>query len=95
MFDVSKRITIIIVIILLSIYIASSAPELATNEAQWGDSKNVQETVENWGIDDLQRFDVHVRYFLLSLSVNLFDNMKIIPFLASISLLILTFFVRK
>jgi hypothetical protein len=95
MFDVSKRITIIIVIILLSIYIASSAPELATNEAQWGDSKNVQETVENWGIDDLQRFDVHVRYFLLSLSVNLFDNMKIIPFLASISLLILTFFVTK
>lgn len=93
-FEVSKKITIIVVIILLIIYIASATPELATVE-QWDDFKNVQKNAESWSIDDTKRFDIHIRHFLLSLSITLFDNIRVIPFLASISLLVLTFFITK
>ena len=36
-------------------------------------------------------FEPHVRYFLLKLSVTLFDNYKIFPFFASIGLLLVTY----
>jgi len=36
-------------------------------------------------------FEPHVRYFLLKLSVTLFDNFKIFPFFASIALLLVTY----
>ena len=36
-------------------------------------------------------FEPHVRYFLLKLSVTLFDNFKILPFFASIALLLVTY----
>jgi len=93
-FEVSKRVTIIAIIILLSIYIASAAPELAVQE-QWNDFENVQKTAELWSLENTKRFDIHVRHFLLSLSITLFDNIRIIPFIASISLLVLTFFITK
>jgi len=93
-FDVSNKIAIIVITIILSIYIAATIGEF-TIEEPWYDFTNVQETVKYWGIDDLQRFDVHVKNFLLSLSVNLFDNIRVIPFIASIALLITTFFITK
>ena len=36
-------------------------------------------------------FEPHVRYFLLKLSITLFDNFKIFPFFASIALLLVTY----
>ena len=36
-------------------------------------------------------FEPHIRYFLLKLSVTLFDNFKIFPFFASIALLLVTY----
>jgi hypothetical protein len=93
-FDVSNKISIIVITIILSIYIAATVGEFAIEES-WYDLRNVQETVDNWAIDDLQRFDVHVNNFLLSLSIYLFDNIRVIPFVASISLLIATFFITK
>ena len=93
-FDVSNKISIIIITIILSIYIAATVGEFAIEES-WYDLRNLQETVDNWAIDDLKRFDVHVNNFLLSLSIYLFDNIRVIPFVASISLLITTFFITK
>ena len=93
-FDVSNKISIIVITIILSIYIAATVGEFAIEES-WHDLRNLQETVDNWAIDDLKRFDVHVNNFLLSLSIYLFDNIRVIPFVASISLLITTFFITK
>ena len=93
-FDVSNKISIIVITIILSIYIAATVGEFAIEES-WYDLRNLQETVDNWAIDDLKRFDVHVNNFLLSLSIYLFDNIRVIPFVASISLLITTFFITK
>jgi len=49
---------------------------------------------ESWSVQEaIENFDVPVKFFLLSSSLNLFDNIRIIPFLASIGLLILTYFI--
>lgn len=93
-FEVSKKVTIIVIVIILGIYIASAAPELGAEE-KWDDFKNVKKQAENWSADSINRFDIHVNFFLLSSSISLFDNIRAIPFLASISLLVLTFFVTQ
>ncbi len=90
-FEVSKRIAIIVMIVFLGIYITSSAQELASEEI-WGDYAEVKNRVDNWSIEQVGgEFEPHFRYFLLSSSLAIFDNIRIIPFLASISLIILTY----
>ncbi|MDH3618366.1 MAG: hypothetical protein OEM89_06545 [Nitrosopumilus sp.] len=94
-FEVSKRIAFICITILLIIYITVSVSELSTEE-NFEDYKNVKNRVEGWSIDQAFRsFEPHVRYFLISTSMTLFGNFKIIPFLASIALLITTYFITK
>jgi hypothetical protein len=80
--------------IILAIYIAASAGELASIET-WGDFQNVENVVVNKGIENLQGFDVYVRYFLLTVSYDVFGNMKVVPFIGSIALLVVTFFITK
>ena len=93
-FDISNKISIIVIVIILSIYIVVTIEEFSIEES-WYDLTYVQDTVKHWGVDDLQRFDVHVKNFFLYLSINLFDNIRVIPFMASIALLITTFFITK
>ena len=93
-FDISNKIAIIVIVIILSIYIVVTIEEFSIEES-WYDLTYVQDTVKHWGVDDLQRFDVHVKNFFLYLSINLFDNIRVIPFMASIALLITTFFITK
>ena len=89
-FEISKKIAIISITILLIIYITASVSELSTEE-NFEDYKNVKNRVEGWSIDQaFGSFEPHVRYFLISTSMILFGNFKIIPFLASIALLITT-----
>jgi len=94
-FEVSKKIAFISITILLIIYITASVSELSTEE-NFEDYKNVKNRVEGWSIDQaFGSFEPHVRYFLISTSMILFGNFKIIPFLASIALLITTYFITK
>jgi len=44
-------------------------------------------------LDSITSFEPHVRYFLLSSSMDIFGNYKVIPFLASIALLITTYLI--
>ena len=94
-FEISKKVTFIIVVILLTIYISISASELSSEE-KFEDYKNVKNRLEVWSIDKVfQSFEPHARYFLISTSMTLFGNFKIIPFVASIALLITTYFITK
>ncbi len=91
-FEVSKTVAFLTLVVMLGIYISFTLEELAEEEP-WGDFTNVQRKVDNYKIGDvLEGFDLHARYFLLSSSVAIFDNMRVIPFIASISLLVLTYF---
>ena len=89
-FEISKKVAFIIIVILLIIYISISASELSSEE-KFEDYKNVKNRLEVWSIDKIfQSFEPHARYFLISTSMTLFGNFKIIPFVASIALLITT-----
>jgi len=94
-FEVSKKIAIISMVVILAIYVAASANELAEEEL-WEDFVNVKQRVENWSPDQMTRsFEPHVRYFFISSSMILFGNYAVIPFLASIALVIIVYFFTK
>jgi len=90
-FEVSKKVSLGIIIVLLGIYIIVSANELTTEEI-WKDYQDVKDKAENRPVDSAFRsFDVPLKFFFLSSSILLFDNIRVIPFIASISLLLLTY----
>jgi len=57
------------------------------------DYVGVKNRLDSWSIDTISSFEPHVRYFLLSSSMDIFGNYKVIPFLASITLLIVTYLI--
>jgi len=94
-FEVSKKVAFVVLVIILGLYIAFTINELSSEEAL-GDYTRVKRSVEAWSFENLANLDrlsPHVRTFLLSVSLNYLDNIRIIPFLASISLLILTYLI--
>ncbi len=91
-FEVSKKNSFLIIVLLLAIYVASSAGDLFTEE-EWEDYPGVKQKIESWSPEQIIiKFEPHVRYFLLWSSFVLFGNYTIVPFIASISLLLLTYF---
>ena len=93
-FDVSNKIAIIVIAIILSIYIGATVGEFAVEES-WADFARIQSAVNDTGIENLQGFDLYVKYTLLTISQNFFGDMRVIPFVASIALLVTTFFITK
>jgi hypothetical protein len=93
-FEISKKYAFIILLVLLTVYTAASAGELATEETL-KDYQGVKDRLETWSPDQITNFEPHVKYFFLKSSMILFGNYKVIPLLASISLLITTYFLTK
>lgn len=94
-FEISKKIALIALIVILAIYVAASASELAEPQL-YEDYKGVQERVKVWSPDQITgSFEPHVRYFFIWSSLNLFGNDAVIPFLASITLLIVVYLFTK
>ncbi len=94
-FEISNKVSIIIMIIILAIYISISAGELTVQE-NLEDYAGVKERVTYWSFDRIiteKSFESHVTYFLLSSSMDIFGNYKVIPFIASISLLVTTYLI--
>ncbi len=96
-FEVSKKISIIIAISILSVYVGLSIPELFIDElTQWPDFKVLEEGLKIWPSTD--SFSVYVkeqntryvRMILLDFSQEFFQNIKLLPFIASISSVIFT-----
>ncbi len=106
-FEVSKKTTVIIIAIVLSMYIIGTIPELQTEE-KWGDfipmEKRLRESIRDGrltiedaitGNQNYSKFEPHTKYTLLIISEKIFGNFKIIPFIASICLLIATYVITK
>ncbi len=92
-FEVSKKVAFIVIVVLLGIYVGFSANELAIEE-EWEDFHEVKRKAHERSIEKaIQNFDVPVKYFFLSNSIKVFDNIRVLPFFASICLLVLTYFI--
>jgi len=91
-FEVSRRIAFIIMIIVISYYVGLTFHELFETEP-WADFWSVKNNAENWSFNDGKGIALSFRYFLLNLSISVFDNIRMVPFLISILLVILTYFI--
>ena len=97
-FELSKKPSFVILIIIFGIYIGLSAPELELNESeQWGDYAILEDALEIWpdgesnNIYVEEQNDRYVRMFILDSSVKIFQNIKILPFFASILVILFTY----
>ena len=93
--DISPKITVIVLITILSIYIVSSIEELFLNEQnQWPDFFRIRMVLEGWPFsnqgDPTQKV-LYVKNFLLKTSEILFQNIKIVPFIGTNALLLVTY----
>jgi len=96
-FEVPRNVAIFVVVGILFFYIGFAVNDSVHDESkQMGDFEGVLKTVENWpalGEGEKYQLNVlHVKNFFLKISLEVFQNIKIIPFIASISLLLLTYF---
>ena len=98
-FEISKKITLVVGIIFLAIYIIFSVGELSLNEEeQYGDYRILKTALELWPYGEtdnlyvIEQNDRFVRMFLLGISQDIFQNIKLLPFVASILLVIVTYF---
>ena len=100
-FEIPKRVTIIALAVILGVYIGLSAPELSLDEgADWADYDAVLlPALEIWPFgqaDDIyvqEQNDRYVRMFLLDVSLDIFQNIKLLPFIASILVVVFTYLV--
>ena len=102
-FEISKKISVIILIIIFGAYAGLSTPELFLNEEdQWGDYILLQDALELWPDDGSknvrseyvdEQLDRYVRMALLDASLKIFQNIKILPFVASILVVFFTYLI--
>jgi len=91
-FEVSRRMAFIIMLILISYYVGLTIQELFVVEI-WADFWGVKNVAEDWSFNEGVGIGPNFRYFLLNLSINVFDNIRVIPVIISILLVILTYFI--
>jgi len=100
-FEISKRVAIISLAIILGVYVGLSTPELFLNEGKdWTDYNAVLlPALEIWPFgqtDDIyvqEQNDRYVRMFLLDASLDVFQNIKLLPFIASILVVVFTYLI--
>jgi len=100
-FEISKRVAIISLAVILCVYIGLSAPELFLDEGEaWNDYNAVLlPALEIWPFgqtDDVyiqEQNDRYVRMFLLDVSLDIFQNIKLLPFVASILIVVFTYLI--
>jgi len=100
-FEISKRVAIISLAVILCVYIGLSASELSLDEAKsWNDYQMVLlPALEIWPFGQTDNIyvqeqnDRYVRMFLLDVSLDIFQNIKLLPFIASILIVVFTYLV--
>jgi len=96
-FEISKKTAIISGIIILGIYIGLSSSELFLDERnQWSDYFILEDALEIWPSTDHWNVYIkeqntrYVRMLLLDVSQDFFQNIKLLPFIASILVVVFT-----
>ena len=99
-FEISKRVAVVSLVVILGVYIGLSTPELFLDESeQWDDFWIVLAALEIWPFgesDDVfiqEQNDRYVRMFLLDVSLDIFQNIKLLPFIASILVVVFTYLI--
>ena len=100
-FEISKKVTIISLIVILGIYVGLSSPELLLDESeQWADYNAVlAPALQIWPSGESndvyvkEQNDRYVRMFLLDVSFDIFQNIKLLPFIASILVVVFTYLI--
>ena len=100
-FEISKRVSIIVLAVILVVYIGLTAPELSLDEgAQWSDYNTILiPALEIWPFGESadnyiqEQNDRYVRMFLLDASLYIFQNIKLLPFIASILIVVFTYLI--
>jgi len=92
-FDISKKITLLFLIVIFSIYLAFSIDEFFYEEQGLGDYNVLLPGIEN---PQLVYEGGHVNYFylrhlILKFSLDFLNNIRILPFISSLALLSLTY----
>jgi len=100
-FELSRKHSFLVLLTLITVYVGFSIEEF-TKPEEWNDwIEIIQPIMKGWPFDiqvpkslpaDAGISMNHVTYFFLYASEKIFQNMRIIPFMASISLLFLTYF---
>ena len=96
-FEISRRLAIIVVVIVIGGYVAISYPELFLIESeQWPDyvyriEPTLEDFPQSFFKDENLIQKLIVKNFLLVSSIEIFGNVKVLPFLASVALLFLTY----
>src|SRR5690349_18626554 len=91
-FEVSNKIALIAIIILVLIYVIFNVSKIwNSEEVAWGDYQGVFDAAKSFSFENPISY-LSFRYSLLSISLNIFGNIRIVPFIESICLVILTYF---
>lgn len=91
-FEVSAKTAFVVVLILLAVWIAFGASDLGKEE-QWGDYwSGTKQAAESFTFDGASGFVFGFKYLLLHTSLLIFKNIRMIPFITSFFLLIITYF---
>lgn len=92
--EISRRVSITIMIILLIGYMAYAAQDLRFYEGeQWGDFIRIERVLEEYPAGEGHLATYIVTNSLLKASEVIFQNVKAVPFIASIFLLIITYLI--
>jgi len=92
-FDISKKITLLCLIVIFSIYLAFSIDEFFHEEYSLGDYTQVKSLIENptlFGEEGSVNI-FYLRHLMLKLSLDFLNNVRILPFIFSLALLSLTY----
>lgn len=99
-FEVSAKITFFAIVILIGLYIVFSVGELFDGQFQADYNERAKMQIETFSFTEYETKGLNApgwgSYLHLMLGVvseKVFDNVQVIPFLASISLLVLTYFI--
>ena len=99
-FQISRKITIIAIIVILVVYVSVSYSEIGVGNPlghndepyeDWNRLKHKLTYMENIWPEQITSFEPHLKHTLLKTSEIVFGNYFVIPFLASIGLLIITY----
>jgi hypothetical protein len=93
-FEISSKIAFLVVVVLLGLYIILTIDEIFQEEP-WEDyTRAVKPNLEKWSIQEFTSPTSNpLAFFFETTSMNIFGNYKIIPFIASSALLVLTYFI--
>jgi len=99
-FEVSAKIAFFVLVILIGLYIIFSVGELFDGQFQADYNERAKNWIETFSFTEFKTeglnapgWGSYLHIILAVVSEKVFDNVKVIPFLASISLLVLTYFI--